>query len=250
MKSETREIMNENMKIIGKALKDKRLAKSITIESVFSDTRIPKVYLEAIEAADMSAFSADVYYIGSVRKYANYLGLNANELVDMYLNAKNKLPEAPKKSHRKLNISFYRIFVASSLVSGIVVLMLLWFLHMNKTHIVSEVKSKPVRKQEVPKQHKYKNLELEIKCITSTWVRVTADDVMLFEGVLATGDTRYWTATEKFKVRIGYTLGLAVYLNGEAVDTTIGAKQYINELELTKASLKKNKKNKPKPIDD
>ena len=242
--------MNENMKTIGKVLKDKRLSKSITIESVFSDTRIPKVYLEAIESADMSAFSADVYYTGSVRKYAHYLGLNPNELVDLYLNAKNKLPDEPKKYRKKLNISFYRIFAASLLVAGTAVLAFLWFLNMNKTHIVSDIKTKPVKKQEAPKQHKYNNLELEIKSITSTWVRVTADDILLFEGVLATGDKKYWTATDKFKVRIGYTPGLAVFLNGETIDTAIGAKQYINELELTKASLKKNKKNKLKPSDD
>ncbi len=70
------------MATIGQKLKQVREAKRLTLEKVFEATRIRVPYLQALEADDLSAMPSLVQARGYLRNYAEYLGLNFDQLLD------------------------------------------------------------------------------------------------------------------------------------------------------------------------
>lgn len=72
------------MLTIGETLRDTRIAKGISLEQAEEDTKIRKRYLQALEEGDYSILPGMVYAKGFLRNYANYLGLNQDEIMIEY----------------------------------------------------------------------------------------------------------------------------------------------------------------------
>jgi cytoskeletal protein RodZ len=69
---------------LGETLRQARLDKSVSLADAARDTRIRRSYLEALEAEDVASLPPAVYTRGFLRTYAEYLGLNAQAMVDLY----------------------------------------------------------------------------------------------------------------------------------------------------------------------
>ena len=69
---------------LGETLRQARLDKGVSLADAARDTRIRRGYLEALEAEDPAALPPAVYTRGFLRSYAEYLGLNAPAMVDLY----------------------------------------------------------------------------------------------------------------------------------------------------------------------
>ncbi|MDF9867133.1 transcriptional regulator with XRE-family HTH domain [Bacilli bacterium PM5-3] len=79
------------MNSVGNLLKEQRESRGLTIDDVVNGTKIQKIYVDAIEKGDFSFFQNQEFYqqvfVGS---YADFLGLNKNELlVNLQEDAKN-----------------------------------------------------------------------------------------------------------------------------------------------------------------
>jgi cytoskeletal protein RodZ len=72
--------MNE----LGTRLVRAREARGLTLEDAERDTRISRRYLQALEAEQFEAIPAPVYARGFLRSYSQYLGLNAQEMLDLF----------------------------------------------------------------------------------------------------------------------------------------------------------------------
>src|SRR3989344_3463038 len=68
----------------GQKLKDKRIAKGLTIEQVSKETKIRASYLSAIEKGEYQKLPASTYIQGFVRNYAKYLDLNEQEILAIF----------------------------------------------------------------------------------------------------------------------------------------------------------------------
>jgi transcriptional regulator with XRE-family HTH domain len=66
---------------LGKSLSQARVARGLTLEDCERDTRISKRYLDALEREDWRVFPAPVYSRAFLRTYAQYLGLDAPQLL-------------------------------------------------------------------------------------------------------------------------------------------------------------------------
>ena len=77
---------NETVKItkVGAMLKEMRLQKGLKIAEISKHLCIRKHYIEAIEESDYKEIPAFPYGIGFIRSYANFLGLNGENIVDLY----------------------------------------------------------------------------------------------------------------------------------------------------------------------
>jgi len=107
---------------LGRVLFQARVARGLTIEEAERDTRISKRYLEALEREDFSAFPAPFYARAFLRTYAQYLGLDANQLLAALPHARLEpevapLPEISRPTTPGLSVNW--------VVAGIVVLFLL-----------------------------------------------------------------------------------------------------------------------------
>jgi len=70
------------MQTIGQRLKTAREEKNITLEKAFEATRIRVIYLQALEADDLSSMPSPVQARGYLRNYAEYLELNLDQLLE------------------------------------------------------------------------------------------------------------------------------------------------------------------------
>lgn len=69
---------------VGAMLKEVRQKKGVKLSDVSKVLCIRKFYLEAIESSDYETVPAFPYGIGFIRSYANYLGLNSENIVELY----------------------------------------------------------------------------------------------------------------------------------------------------------------------
>ena len=83
------------MESIADKLRTAREEKGYSLEQVARDTHIAKRYISAMESDDFSVFPAETYAIGFLKNYSSYLGLNPNDVVNLYRNIKLQEQPAP-----------------------------------------------------------------------------------------------------------------------------------------------------------
>ena len=107
----------------GKALTQARIARGLSLLDVERDTRISNKYLRALEEGRLEVLPAPVYARAFMRTYAQYLGLDANALVQQIPGSRPEptLPPLPDVS----STTTAPIASASWLVAGGVVVILL-----------------------------------------------------------------------------------------------------------------------------
>ncbi len=69
---------------VGAALRRARTKRGVTLEAAARDTRIRRDILQALEDEDFDQLLGDVYVRGSLRSYAQYLGLSGDKVVELY----------------------------------------------------------------------------------------------------------------------------------------------------------------------
>lgn len=76
------ETINDALELgIGMALRDARVARNLSLAEVSALLRIRESHLEAIELEDFDQLPGNVYAIGFIRTYAQYLELNEGDLI-------------------------------------------------------------------------------------------------------------------------------------------------------------------------
>jgi hypothetical protein len=69
---------------LGERLRAAREEKELTLEAVAEAIRIPLNYLQALEDESFGAFTSELHARGFLRNYASFLGLDPEEVVDLY----------------------------------------------------------------------------------------------------------------------------------------------------------------------
>jgi len=69
---------------VGSIFRDARLGKGLTMEQVSDETNISKRFLQGIEADNFDGFPGEVYILGFLRNYAEFLGLDAVKIIERY----------------------------------------------------------------------------------------------------------------------------------------------------------------------
>lgn len=117
------------MGVLGETLQQMRRSRGLSLEEAERDTHISRHYLEALEAEDFSALPAPVFGKGFLRIYAQYLGLNPQDLLNLYPSSPREelylhpLPDLEQPSLRPFN---WLIAGTVSAVLFLVVVLLYW----------------------------------------------------------------------------------------------------------------------------
>lgn len=80
---------------VGLQLKRRRQRLKLSLTDVELATKIRNKYLVALESGDADALPNDVYSRGFVQHYAEYLGLNGQDLAERYVHERGGMPVAP-----------------------------------------------------------------------------------------------------------------------------------------------------------
>jgi cytoskeletal protein RodZ len=84
---------------VGAALTKARMKRGLTLDEASRDTRIRVDQLRALEDEDFDQLAGEVYVRGSLRTYAQYLGLSPDKVLGLYArHAEDPVPLAPPPS--------------------------------------------------------------------------------------------------------------------------------------------------------
>ena len=72
------------MNFVGQYLRKKRISKKHSLDIISNELKISKYILQNIENDEFDKTIDKVFYIGHLRAYANFLNLNANEIIDQF----------------------------------------------------------------------------------------------------------------------------------------------------------------------
>lgn len=76
--------MQDSMIGVGSALRKARERRGITLDAASRDTKLHIDQLRALESEDFESLLGDVYVRGSLRTYAQYLGLSPDKVIGAY----------------------------------------------------------------------------------------------------------------------------------------------------------------------
>lgn len=119
---------------VGSLLKEMRLQKGLRLPDVAKRLCIRKIYLEAIEDSNYKELPPFPYGVGFIRSYADYLGLNSSNIVELYKEETNTKTDKdiyvlePQSEATVPN----RKYLVISLLS-IILVYVLWYFYNNQT---------------------------------------------------------------------------------------------------------------------
>jgi transcriptional regulator with XRE-family HTH domain len=222
---------------VGASLKSARAARGFSLESVCQHTRIPRKYLEALEAGRFDDLPAPVYLRSFLSGYCEYLEIDMRPLWDKLHPAPAPeppaaAPKAPAPAHAgrasaaptrpapatgiPLEASPYFQALISSLgavaLSLALASSLVWWLARSArsgTHAPEPQTPQallPLRPAAEPK--------LVVTCRDEAWLSVKADGALLFAGRLPRGARHEFAARKALLLRAASTENLDLSLNG------------------------------------
>lgn len=238
------QIRQEQLTKIGENLRVIRQRKNLDLEIIASQIHIPISILNALENGDLNKLPEPVFIKQLLRKYANFLNLQSEEINHLIDNFNTEINHKKDNGfyHRWQPLSIFRIINFSPKNLYILYIILIFlsikslsnFLQssqfitnnqINKLDVIETnngvdnpsskspqaipaVETKTQEKPPIPE-----SLTLKVSVEDECWVRVIVDGKTVFEGILNEGLEKEWTAQEKLTIRAGNAGGLAFTLN-------------------------------------
>jgi len=152
------------MNQLGPIFREARIKAGKEIEEASRETKIAKKYLEAIENENFDIFPGETYLLGFIRNYAQFLGLDPDEMVIKYKDYKIQEQPAPLEQltaqHRgNKRYLFITVIVLIFIFSGLYILL-------------------KMRKEEKPKLQLVKKEERAEKPLTEA---EKSENILIFE---------------------------------------------------------------------
>lgn len=223
------------MENIGNSLRQARIERNISLEDVEKNTKIRKVYLEALENEKWDTIPGAVYTRGFLRTYAKYLGLDEKEylaslskvIAPQYetgaLPEKIELPGRPKRK--------------SAVFLGIIAILILFASQYLYTHFLNppaeinlppqESNNNPGIIQENPnstdspletqpseQEVLLNSFALNIKVLQNKcWMEIRSDGILLYEGTLRKDEEKTFADLKHVSFRLGNAGDTVVSIN-------------------------------------
>jgi cytoskeletal protein RodZ len=111
-------------KSLGETLKNARKKKELTLEQAEEETKVRAKYLEALENGRYELLPASVYTAGFLAKYAEFLGLNKEHLIEQFSQERGKVYNHAKiMVERKIREPLFSITPKFITITGVIVVL-------------------------------------------------------------------------------------------------------------------------------
>ncbi|MGC8579255.1 MAG: helix-turn-helix domain-containing protein [bacterium] len=237
------------MDSFGEYLRRERELRHIELDEISRVTKIKKSYLQAIENDAYDELPDIPLVKGFIRAYCNYLGLNAEQTVNLFqqlYDERFKAEKPPSKSWIRINRSKVLIFTGTAILLMVFVLIIY---HSSKektkeyslehetgaeqTNITSTSVAQPITSAASAitlstasspttgtsftvtiKQH-----TLLLKATEDTWVRLTQDENKenAQEALLKGGEQVLWKFTGTALLTVGNAQGIEIFLDNKKI---------------------------------
>ncbi len=246
---------------IGEKLQEARRRKGKTLKEVENILRIRALYLEALEKDDFEKIPGFAYAKAFLKSYAQYLGLNAEDLVrELEKVYRKEPPPSFPREREAFPMSKNKRWIWLAVSIAFLVLALIIFQPFSsrkkpspkeEISIEKEIQKTPSLEttpaETTPTEEAIESaveeateaipttytpvagekLRLSVNTVgAKCWLRVITDGEKVFEGILVEGETKEWEATETITVRVGSPQSVEIELNGEPVEIPSGVGVY------------------------
>jgi len=235
------QLHQEQLVYIGQVLCEAREAAGLTQAVMAEKTLIRLSLLDAIETADISQLPEPVYTRGLIRRYGDSLGLDGETLAIQYFFTPTT-QQKPTRSFWRLPVTPQlrpvHLYLTYVVLIGIAISALSYTLqrmsYQNSTLPVlegevaenatmpeegpdagddSDGTRSPAPATAVPPTATDSPVRVTVQLQGQSWLRVTADGEITFEGIMKQGDSKVWTADEEVRIRAGNAGGVKVSFN-------------------------------------
>lgn len=239
----------------GERLKREREMREVTQEEITSHTRIGPHFLEALENEEWEKLPGGVFNRGFVRAIARYLGLDEEAFLAEYDLAFGT-QAAPELERREERIPSLPKWVPYALIAGAVVLVVVLFaagMYGWRVYRARKARSSPTATQSQGVNSSSGAaataddvLDLSISTSAPVHVRVESDGSADFDGDLLGGQTRHFSARERFQVSASDSAAVLLELNGQAMPP-LGAPGSSGTMNLSRNDLRQAPSGNAKP---
>ena len=226
----------------GEKLKKRREELGCTLQTAEEETKIRKLYLQALENDDFAVLPPRIYAIGFVKNYARFLGLDEELLTRQFKElaygngTADEDSDGAAKLPKAANLPSLPPWVNIKNIAAAVVFLLLavWvgqYLvnYMTGHRIVEQPSIKPpiAEKQEpsgggvieVPDEEinvaPRENVNLAISARQECWLEVSIDGVSDYMGLMQAGEEKTFIGQESIYIKAGNAGGIEIIVNGE-----------------------------------
>jgi len=238
----------------GKVLKEERIRQKRSLREIARVLKINMEYLKAIEEDNYSRLPADIFTRSYLKMYAHHLGMNENQIIDMYnrftgSDDKEEIINESMTQHedtqRGAKVSLIVSWISGNLkyIFALIAIILILAIGIvlirgNTEEEESIVPVQKIQTEEIPheeergyKEREYKELVLEIKADELTWVSVRIDKGDPQEYFLRQGQSIKLKASEKFQIKVGNAGGTRLILNNKDIGP-LGPKGKVVDIQL------------------
>lgn len=221
---------------LGDILKSERERQGLSLETIEEETKIRKLYLQAIENEQFSSLPPRVYSVGFVKRYAKFLGLNEIELAKEFqylaygkeeVQEEIVLPHEPKKSLPLKNIAAAAIFLLVAIWVGNY---LVGFFSENindqtpaqpptAQQPAEEPQQEPdAEKEEQPPATASGTVDLLLQAKEDCWVSASVNGQIVYAQTLPAGQEKAFKENSTIYLTLGNAGGVDVTYNGKKLD--------------------------------
>ena len=240
----------ESLQSLCQQIREKRISKKLSLESVSGHLHIATKILKAIEDGKPENGPTPVFFRGLVRTYCQFLELDKTEIIDKIdnflkvedpserLNIKNLQPVASIKKPQPIRniITILVILLSGYLIYSFNSMQKSFFITednaTNQKYVAEEEAIIKVKKtvatkiQETAKSTEKKlvtnllePLTLEVEAIEGTWVSISVDGKEIKDYRLEADEIQQWEAKENYLLTLGNSQVVRVLLNGREIET-------------------------------
>lgn len=233
----------------GTWLRRQREVREISLREIADDTKISLRYLEAFEQDRFDALPATVFAKGFLRQYAQYVGLDPDEVINHFLSAQQALePEdeepEPEPAKRPVSGWLYNLLLVLVVVAVIVLVALLAFHTERRNAAVRSAPSTvadpsteppaPGTPAEAPAAQAAAQLEpppppvsavepeaplrVTLDFTANCWVEIVVDGRERIQREIVQGESLQLAADETVVMTLGNAGGVEVRVNGHPYD--------------------------------
>lgn len=254
------------MSEIGQELRQARERLGLTVETITERTMIPKKYLLALEEENYKVFPGEVYLKGALRKYAAELGLDVQEMMNLYYRSKRNgteetvtAPRIVRKRKRKKTALGRNLLVALFillLAGGVYFIVQAINDRLPQTSLPPANNGEPepqdneppapppedlpeepvqeevsIERDTTSTEIRYlvrnaETLEAEMAFSGACWISVHEDGRETYSGTLQQGQTRTASAGQELRIRIGNPKVFSLTVCGQQVELPGTGKPY------------------------
>lgn len=215
---------------IAKALTERRKLRGLTLDQVHQAIKIRVSYLKALEQGQWDELPGEVYIRGFIKRYAQYLGLDADKLLAPYVEEDLRLGERsePQNAAEPKTMDQYKlvgIWIGIAVFIGIGLMKLATIrkpadppsapaVSLSSAPAVSSPAAPILSNKKEDNSHL-----LEVYSPYPLWLRVESKD-RSFEGFIPQGATWSWKGEGEILVRLGHTRQVSLFFDGSLIPVT------------------------------